>query len=356
LTRIRAVLLFAVAALAALALAACGGDDGGDEDPREVLEATFNNDQEVTSGVVDLSLDLSAEGDEGGEVSVTFAGPFQDGENGAFSQFDMEAEVSIESDQGNFSGSGALISTGDRAFVNFQGTDYEIPRGPFQEFARTFAQLQEQNQADPAAQTESTSQLVDSFTDLSNEGTEDVEGTETTHVSAELDVEKFADTVRAQVEEQSGTAGVRQGQLAQLNALLDQLGTAIKNASLDVYSGTEDDILRKAEFNVELENPQGGGETASMDLSLTLSGVNEQQEIAGPAEAQPLNDLLSQFGIDPSQLQQLGAVLGGASGAAPQTGGEAAAPTSEATQAYLECLQTADSSDALQECASLLGR
>ena len=131
-----------------------------------------------------------------------------------------------------------------------------------------------------------------------------------------------------------------------MNAVLDQLDSIIKNASMDVYSGTEDDILRKLEVNVDLGTPQG--DAVTMDLSLSLSAVNEPQEITGPADAQPLSALLKQLNIDPGQLGQLGAVLGGAS-AAPQAG--LAAPTGGASQAYLECLQTAETSDALQQCA-----
>ncbi len=53
-----------LALVAALTIAACGGDSGGDEDPQEVLEATFSNDEEIDSGVLDVSFDLTAEGGE----------------------------------------------------------------------------------------------------------------------------------------------------------------------------------------------------------------------------------------------------------------------------------------------------
>ncbi|HET8976380.1 MAG TPA: hypothetical protein VFN15_07090 [Solirubrobacterales bacterium] len=350
-TRIRALIVIAIAALAALALAACGGDDGGDEDPKQVLEATFNNEQQVDSGVIDLSFDLKAEGDQAGEMSVTLGGPFQD-EEGSFSKFDIEAEASFDADQGSFSGSGGLISTGDRAFVNFQGTDYEVPQRAFRQFAQTFTRLQQQNNQDEGAQAESTQQLVDSFTDLSNEGNEDVDGTETTHVSGELDVAKFTDQVRAQIQKQSGSAALPKAQLSQVNAVLDQLDGIVKNASMDVYSGTDDDILRKLDLDLDLETPQG--DSVTVGLSLSLSGVNEPQEIVGPTDAKPLNELLQQLNIDPSRLGQLGAALGSASSGAAQAGGSPAAPSSGASQAYLECLQTAETSDALQQCAALL--
>jgi hypothetical protein len=350
LPRFRALFLIAATALAALALAACGGDDGGDEDPQEVLEATFNNDQQVDSGVIDLTFDLAAEGEQPGEMSATLTGPFQDQEGG-FSQFDIDAEVSFSSEQGDFSGSGGLVSTGDRAFVNFQGTDYEVPAQAFQQFAQTFTQLQQQNE-EQADQAEGTQQLIDSFGELSNEGNEDVDGTETTHISGDLDITKFTDSIRTQLEEQQGTNAVPQAQLEQLQSSLDQLTESVKNASLDVYSGNEDDILRKLDLSFDVESAEG--DTLTADFSLSLSDVNQPQEIAGPGSAQPLSELLQQFNIDPSSLGQLGTALGGASANAPQAGGSAAPPTSDATQAYLECLQTATTSEALQECSSLI--
>jgi hypothetical protein len=350
LTRFRALLLIAATALAALALAACGGDDGGDEDPKEVLDATFNNDQQVDSGVIDLTFDLAAEGEQPGEMSATLTGPFQDQEGG-FSQFDVDAEVSFSSEQGDFSGSGGLVSTGDRAFVNFQGTDYEVPAQAFQQFARTFTQLQQQNE-EQADQAEGTQQLIDSFGELSNEGNEDVDGTETTHISGDLDIAKFTDSIRTQLSEQQGTNAVPQAQLEQLQTSLDQLTESVKSASLDVYSGTDDDILRKLDLSFEVES--GEGDTLTADFSLSLSDVNQPQEIAGPGSAQPLSELLQQFNIDPSSLGQLGTALGGSTAGAPQAGGSAEPPSSDATQAYLECLQTATTSEALQECSSLI--
>ena len=45
-------------------IGACGGDDGGgEEDPQQVVDATFNNEQSIDSGSFDLSLKVEAEGD-----------------------------------------------------------------------------------------------------------------------------------------------------------------------------------------------------------------------------------------------------------------------------------------------------
>ena len=51
-----------------------------------------------------------------------------------------------------------------------------------------------------------------------------------------------------------------------------------------------------------------------MEIDLTLNGVNEEQEIATPDDAKPLNDLFMKLGINPIELlqgAQSGAGLGG---------------------------------------------
>ena len=78
-----------------LAIAGCG-DDGGsgdDRDPQEVVEATLNNDETVTSGVLDLSIDATA-GDQG-SFNASLSGPFQGVEDDptAMPQLDLTATV-----------------------------------------------------------------------------------------------------------------------------------------------------------------------------------------------------------------------------------------------------------------------
>ena len=69
--------IFAVlTALAALAtaFAACGGSSSS-EDPQKVIDnATLEG---VTSGSLELSLGVKAEGNEGGDVNVALSGPMK---------------------------------------------------------------------------------------------------------------------------------------------------------------------------------------------------------------------------------------------------------------------------------------
>ena len=87
----------------------------------------------------------------------------------------------------------------------------------------------------------------DWLTDLENEGTEDVAGTDTIRISATADVPKLADDLK-KIAENAGTtaAGVDISQL-------DRLEEVIQRADFEVFSGEEDRILRRLEGRIELE-------------------------------------------------------------------------------------------------------
>ena len=356
--RTRALILIALALTLGLVVAACGGDgDSGGEDPAQVLRDTFNNEQNIDSGSFDLSVKVEAEGDQGGTFEGTLEGPFQSQE-AKLPQFELNADIKLDTSAQDFSGSAGLTSTGEGAFVNFQDTDYQVPQELFDQFTTSYEQLQRQSQA----QGEEGNSLLQSLgidpsswlTDLSNDGTEDVDGTETVHISGQADVPKLVEDVK-KIAENAPNVGqeVTPQQLGQL----DQLTSVIKSADFDIYSGESDNLLRKLEANLGLTPPTGTPGTpdsVTLQVTLTISDVNEPQTISAPSEAQPLANLLQQLGIDPSQLG--GALRGGlrAGGALPQSGGSQAAPSGGASQAYLQCLQQAQGEDALGECAELL--
>jgi hypothetical protein len=331
--RFRALLVVALALVAAMTVAACG-DDGGDEDPQEVLDATFNNEGEISSGVLDVSFNLTSEGGEdAGTAEGSLGGPFQRGADGEVPQIDLEADVNLESPDQDFSGSVGLTSTADSAFVNIQGTDYEVPPEIFTELGTAFDRL-------GSLQISPDEWL----TNLSNEGNEDVGGTDTIHISGEADTPKLVEDLRTLGESVPDELTPAQ---------LDQLGDLVSSAEFDVYSGADDNILRKIEGSFDLAPPatEGAADSITLDFSIEITELNEPQEIEAPSDAQPLGDLLEQFGVDPSQLGSIGGAASG-SGSGP----DAAAAADPASQAYLECLANAQGQAALDECGALIGQ
>ena len=364
-------ILFLLVALAALAtgLVACGGgDDGGgsDENPQKVLSDTFSSDHEnIKSGNVDITFDIDVKGDQGGTLTASLGGPFQSEGDNKIPSLDFDAKVDASGNGQDFSFDGGLITTPDQAFVNYNGTDYEVDRSIYDQLKTSLESQQNSQQQQSGKELLKRLGINDPnelLTNVKNEGTEDVEGTDTIHVSGDLDVDTAVEALKNLANDPQLRALGAGGQLPS-GSQLDQVKDAVKQAHFDVYTGSDDDILRRFTVALAIEPPSGSGvDTIDLNFDVTLSGVNEDQTIEAPANAKPLSDLLQQFGIDPSSLGQLGA-LGANSGGSGSTGGGSSssgsgssgggAPSSAAAQKYLDCVSKANNAADLQQCQSV---
>ncbi len=337
--------------LIALLGGACGGDedDGSGEDPAEVLQRAFDNAQEIDSGTFDLSINYVVEGDQGGSLDASLAGPFQTRE-GDIPSFDVDATYKAETSIQDVDLAGGLISTGQAAFVSYQDQAYQVPQELFDTVAQRFLQLQQEDDEQPAATGNFLRALgIDPtiwLTNLENEGTEDVEGTEAIRISGDADVAKLAGDLET-LAESAGPA------VEQIDPdRLKNLEQIVKEAHFEIYSGADDDVLRGIDGHLELETPAdapGPDGAVTFDFSLKLGEVNEPQEIAAPADPQPLATLLAEVGADAGALED---ALGGSS--LPQAGGPPEGPSGSSIEAYEECLATAPDAAAAQACAELL--
>jgi hypothetical protein len=381
LTRIGLLSLAAAALLGTGLVAGCGGG-GGDEDPQQVLDETFNNDESVNSGVLDLSLSASAEGEEGGTVDASLSGPFQGDadQEGEFPQFDLTASLDGEGQGQSIEFEGGLIATTDQAFVSYQDTTYEVPQPFFDQLKQASAQAQKRAQS--GGQDEDTGAILDQLgidpstwlTNLENEGDEDVEGSETIHIHGDANVPEILEDLQSAAE--------RTGQSADLpEEAVQQVEDAVEEASIDVYSGKEDRILRRLDLNLALTAPEGaasGVDSVELELSITLSDVNAEQTIEAPSDAQPFSALEQELGLPPGLLEGSlsggglgggglgegalgggalgGGALGGGSlgGGGGGGGGGGNAPDAAASQKYLDCLAAAQTPDEINACAKEL--
>jgi hypothetical protein len=352
LIRTRALLAFSLALASALLLAACGGG-GNDEDPQKVLNETSTS---IDSGTFDLDLRIETSGgDQPGKFEAKLGGLFQGRGADQFPEFDFDVSLKGEGGSQNFSGAGGLISTGEQAFVNFQGTEYAVPQALYDEFVTTYAQLQSQNGSNQGGGLLQSLNITLSnwLTDLNNDGTEEVEGTKTIHISGSANVPQIVDDLKTIAKNAGNAAG-------DVNpAEFDQLKDTVESGDIDVYTGEDDKILRRLQLDLELKPPPGtpgAPDSLTFFVQLNFADVNQPQTIHAPANPLPLQTLLDRYGIN---LGGLGNALRGGlgtSGALPESGGSTKAPSASATQRYQECLQQASGVDELQQCASLLGQ
>lgn len=365
-TRFRFVSLFAVLVAMASVFAACGGSDdsgGGNsgEDPQKVIEDAGL--EGVKSGELDLSLHATAEGDEGGDVEVSLSGTFEAGVKGELPQLDMSAEASGSAKGEDLDFEGGLTVLTDRAFIEYKGSDYEVDPTTFGFVKSAIEQAQQQEGSESgditacqkAAEGIKFSQFAE---ELINDGSADVDGTETTKISGDVDVAGAIDALIQLTEDPACKSQLEAAgplPIGELEEAKGELSKAVKNAHIDLFVG-DDDIVRKMAVELTIQPPEAADEKVELELEMTLSGVNEEQSFSAPSGAKPLEALFKEAGINPLELGKaleggLGGLMDGVGGTGDTSSGGS---NSAARQEYVECLQEGPNTAAdLQKCASL---
>ena len=362
---LRALLALLCAGIAAGALVACGGSDGADADVDEVLEQTFGEaSEDVRSGDLDVGFQLDAEGLEGldGPVRIALTGPFVSSEERELPRFDF----TVAFNAGGQTFNAGAVSTGEQGYLKLQGRAYEVGEQLYEQFKRSYAQAQA-NQPGQRAGGSFKALGIDPrgwLTEATNEGTEEVGGAETIHVSGGIDVPRLlADLNR--VLAQAGELGVAgAGEVPQelSEEQRAQIAESVRSAEVDLWTGEDDKILRRLTVAVTFAVPEdareqvGGLSAGRVNLDFTIADVNSDQDIEAPDDARPLSELTGVAGGLPG-LGGGGRAPGGAApesgGAAPESGGNGAGGGSE----YLDCLsQAGDDVAAIQQCAALLSQ
>ena len=345
-------LLALVGLLLAVALiAGCGEDEesaGGDTDPQTVLDRALGGGEPIESGVLDLEFNLESATDPGGTISATLQGPFQSSGDGGLPELDFDVTALVDAAGSNLDFEGGLTLTPEAGFISYAGTAYELDSETFDLLQSSYAQSseleEEQGEENSLAQFGIDPSAW--VTDLTNEGTEDLNGTEVVHVSGTADVGKMVDDLN--------TVAEQTGQSEQLDpAALEQLNASVEQADIDVYASTEDSTLRQFDLAVQLADPTGsGGGDTTVSLSIGIGEPGEEQEIEAPADAEPIEALLQQF---PSGVGSLGG-LGGTEAVPPPSGDPGAASGSGDTATeYFDCAAAATTPEEVEACAALLG-
>jgi hypothetical protein len=352
--RPRMLLLALVALLAAIVVAGCGGGDKGasaDEDASvdELLDKTFSGEKKVDSGKLDLALKLDVQGGDSqvqGPISLRLTGPFATQGEGKLPKFAMDAAF----DGAGQSLEAGLTSTADKAFVNFQGTDYAVSDQVFEQFKAGYEQAQKQS-ADKGNQQSLATLGIDPrrwLTDAKNDGEAKVGDTDTIKITGGVDVEKLLDDVNTALDK-ARSLGV-DGSDSLPEKLTDkqkqEAADAIKDLSVEIYTGKDDTTLRRMLVDMDVEADENGQKTSgTLSLDFQLLDLNEDQSIEAPSNAKPFDELLGQLG---------GLGLGGSGSSGSGSSGSGGA-SAEDLKKYSDCVTEAGSDTAkAQKCAELL--
>lgn len=362
--RFRIFALFAALFALAATFSACGGESVS-SNPQEVVdEATL---QGIESGNIDLSLGFEITGRKSGHVDVSVSGPFQEESDEELPELDLIAKAngSVGDEKVDFDGGLTLL--GNKAYVAYKGTEYEVDPTTFN-YIKSMVQQRtggEEQAGEATACREAASQLrvADFVENLRSDGSADVGDTGTTKVSGDLDapaaIEALIEIVEDPVCGKQLEAADPLPSIAELKEARDEVKQGVKVAHVELYVG-DDHIVRRISAQITIEPPKDSGRGAKrveVDLDLKFTDVNEDQTISAPSSSQPLSNLFVKLGINPIELlgalngqggpDALGDLLG-------RIGGNSDDGSSDGGQSYYECLQGARTAADLKKCVGLL--
>ncbi len=357
----RGLLLGAV--LTALVVAACGsssgsGGSGTSGNAQSLLKQTFASGRPVKSGVLGISVTLTPSGSStlSGPISFSISGPFQSRGTGKLPESNFTIAISALGHKGEL----GIISTGTAGYVTLSGAAYQLPAADFQKLESSFSSV-----GGGSSQGGGLSALGINpqhwLTNASVVGTDNIGGTEATHIRSGVDVTALLQDLNTLLGKASSTAGGKvPSSIPQ--ATQQKIAAAVKNASVDIWTGKSDKILRKLSLSLkvpvtgQLSSDAGGATETGVAFTLQYSDVNQTQTIAAPSNVQPYSQFTDKLksiltGIEGS----VGAGSTGSTGSGGSTGSAGGSATTKKIQKYSACIQSAGQ-DVLkmQKCASIL--
>lgn len=346
--------LSACAILTIAGLSACGGSSSTPS-AGDLLRQTFAGGHDVHSGRVQATFSFDGKGIKSltGPVSVGLTGPFQSSGKGQVPKLDLS--LAIQS-SGVGSATVGIVSTGDKGYLRLQNQTFVLDDPTFQKLKASY----EQNASKSSGGGPSLKSLgIKPLDWLTNprvaQGTESVGGADTYHVTAGVDVARFATDLTTLLDKASALSSTTNLPTTLTPQQRQDIVSSVKSATFEVWTGKDDKTLRRVRLDVGIDVPPavrsraGGLTTGTLRLDLTLSGLNQSQEIKAPAHAQPLGNLQSLLGA--------AAAGSGGSGSAGTGGTGTGSSSSSSSSKYLDCLAKAKNDVAkTQQCAALIGQ
>ena len=348
------------AVVAAVAVAACGSSSpsasGSDGTAQSLLQQTFSSGHTVKSGVLGFTLTIDPSGSStlNGPVTISLTGPFQSRGTGKLPASDFTIGLAALGRKGSL----AVISTGTNGYVTLDGANYQLPASDFQRLEQSFSGVDSNS-----GSGHSLSGLgINPLHWLQNPtvvGTENVGGASTTHIRAGVNVAKLLTDLNTFLAKTAASAGTTRIPSSIPAATQQRIAAAVKNATVDVWTGTSDKTLRKLSLGLtvpvggQTSTLLGGVTAAGIGLTLQYSDLNQTQTIATPTNVQPYSQFATKLR---SVVSGIEGGLGGSTGSTGSTGtsGGSGATTSN-VQKYSQCIQKAGQNVLkMQKCAPLL--
>jgi hypothetical protein len=336
--------------------AGASGTATGSSSPTALLKQAFSSAQSVKSGKVNVQVVIKPTGSSliTTPITVGISGPYQQGQKGQTPQSDIDISFSGLGKHANF----GIITTKDAGYITLQGAAYKLPAADFKQIAKGIASGSSTGGVpglsalgiDPTKWLKSP-QLV---------GTQEIDGTETDHLSSTLDIPHVLSDVNTLMSKESSKLHLPTATDHISPATAAKIAAAIKNPTIDMWIGKSDKILRRLQFGAtvpvsgQTSTQLGGLTSATFTVSVDISDVNQPQTIAAPTNVQSYQALQSKLQSVLAGLGGLGSSLGSTSSGGSTSPSAPSGSTKQLNQ-YTKCLNKAGGDvTKMQKCQSLL--
>jgi hypothetical protein len=368
-TTLRTLALVA-AASGAIGLAGCGGSDSStasgskSTDAKTLLVSTFqpsDDGSKIKSGTIEIKISGEMTGASALDGSASAKIAIDEGKDGELPEF--KADVSVDGQQKGgqkFKLDAGGTYTGGRFYVSYDGENYDVGEELSKRAVDSMQQAVKQSSGNGDQQ-----QLVGQLglnpetwlIDPKVDGDEQIGGVDTHKITGSVDVKAMVpDILEAARKAQSVTGSAATGQKVPTvtDAQLDKVVEQMEQVDVAVWTGKDDNILRQLKVDLKLKGGKDNKDTLDGSIQLTLTGVNEAQDISAPSDTKPITDLMPKLG----GLFNAASGLSGAAGASAVPGAGASAGAGAAvSDAYVQCVNEAGSDAAkLNACQATLSK
>ena len=191
------------------------------------------------------------------------------------------------------------MSTGTGGYVTLDGAAYQLPAADFQRLESGFSSVGGSGQGGGGLSALGINPQH-WLTNASVVGSDTVGGADTTHIRAGVNVSALLADINTLLGKASSSSGTKlPSSIPQ--ATQQKIAAAIKNATVDVWTGKSDKVLRKLSLNLtvpvtgQLSTLAGGATSAGIGFTLQYSDVNQPQTIAAPSNIKPYSQFTTKL-------------------------------------------------------------
>lgn len=260
-------------AAGALAVSACGAEEAS------VVKTAFEQDIKSANVTVDLSMKA-----QGQETKLQLAGPFQSNGENKLPSVDWKLNITAAGMPEPIAGQ--IISTGDDAFVVYDGETYQVGKA-------NIAKLKLSGGGggmESADIGKMLTKMQDWFPETSGTQDAELDGEPVTRISGKLDLSAALEDMK-DMAKQPGASGFEG--LEDLSSKdLKEVEKVVSDPNFTIDVGKSDGKLRRIAANMTIN---ADGEKGQVALSVKLADVDQPVDIQAPTSGRPIEELMQKF-------------------------------------------------------------